>query len=57
MTSALSSPLRIATSAVRRNANLRHETSGLRAAARAAKAVRSLGSRFPQTMLGGELLA
>lgn len=57
MTVGVSIPFRIATSAVRRNANLRRDTSALRAAAKAANAARSLGARFPATMLGGELLA
>lgn len=56
MTSAITMPFRIGTEAVRRCADLRRQTAGLRAAMAAAQRVKAAGVRFPLSVLGGELL-
>jgi hypothetical protein len=56
MVAGISTPFRIATEAVRRCAHLHRETAGLGAAATAARALKTAGSQFPSSVLGGELL-
>jgi hypothetical protein len=56
MTASITLPFRIVTLAVRHNADLVRETSAVRAAARASKALKIAGMHFPSTVLGAELL-
>ena len=57
MTGIVSIPFRLVTAAVRRKVDLRCQTSALRAAAAANSCIRDVGTRFPATIVDGELLA
>jgi hypothetical protein len=56
MTAGITTPFRVATSSVRRCADLRQAVAGLRSAATCAAAWKSAGVRFPSAVLGEALL-